>query len=438
MTKTRRIPRKMASAAKRLILAMLAFGAANPAAGVAQALAPAEQPNTYALRADRLIDPTDGSSVENVTVLVTEGFVTLVGSDIRIPNGVPVIDLQGQTLLPGVIDAHVHLMSRIPVGVPPDGWVTNTPMARRALIGVRQARETLLAGFTTVRDIGNSGNYVDIELRNAIAQGVVWGPTIIPAGKIIAPFGGQSHLNPERIELGSVEYFAADSPEEMIKAVRQNVHFGAEVIKIVVDGQPYLYTPDDIRVIVEEASHAGRKVAAHVLSDEGARNAIEAGVASLEHAWNMSDETLDMARAKGVSVVTSDFTVSAMRLYRWSEPLIRQFRGGLVDRMRRAYDHDVDMVFGSDLIWASPECDRGTCAMEQIDSFIEAGATPLQILQALTVNAARLLSMEGSRGRVAPGYAADIIAVPANPLDDISTLKNVTFVMKDGRVAKGG
>jgi imidazolonepropionase-like amidohydrolase len=346
------------------------------------------------------------------------------------------IDLSDRSVLPGVMDAHVHLAHRIPQGTPPGGWVTDSPMARRAMVGVLQARETLLAGFTTVRDIGNSGNYVDTELRMAVEAGIIWGPTIVTAGQIIAPYGAQSRLNPERPGLGEVEYIFADTPDEMVKAVRQNVHFGAQVIKIVIDDQEYLYSAEDVRIIVDEAARSGRKVAAHVLSDQGARNAIQGGVASLEHAWGMSDETLDLARDSGVVIVTSDFTVSAMRAYGWSDDVIDMRRELVVDRMRRALARNVEIVFGSDLIWGSDEWDRGSWAMEQLDSFTEAGATPLQVLRAVTVNAARLMDMGDERGRIAEGYAADIIAVDGNPLEDISTLMDVSFVMKDGRVAR--
>jgi imidazolonepropionase-like amidohydrolase len=404
----------------------------------AQASAPSDAANTHAILAGIVIDPVDGTALRDQIILVENGTIAAVGPDVTIPASVPVIDLSDRTVLPGIMDAHVHLAHRIPQGTSPSGWVTNTPMARRAMVGVRQAREVLLAGFTTVRDIGNSGNYVDTELRTAVAAGVIWGPTIVTAGMIIAPYGGQALLNPERPHLGEVEYIFADTPDEMVKAVRRNVHFGAQVIKIVVDDQEYLYSADDVRIIVDEAARSGRKVAAHVLTDQGARNAIEGGVASLEHAWGMSDETLDLARERGVVIVTSDFTVSALRAYEWPEEQIQAARRLVVDRMRRALARNVEIVFGSDLIWGSPEWDRGTWAMEQLDSFTEAGATPLQTLRAVTVNAARLMDLEGERGRIAEGYAADIIAVSGNPLEDTSALMDVSFVMKDGRVAKGG
>ncbi len=402
----------------------------------AQLLAPSMAPNSHAIHAGVLIDPTDGSVRHDQVVLVENGVITQVGVGVPIPRGVPIIDLSDYVVLPGLMDAHVHLTARVPRGSRLPAEAARTPMARRLVVGVLQARETLLAGFTTVRDIGNSGDYVDVELRDAIAQGIVWGPTMLVAGKIIAPFGGQSRLNPERPELGEIEYLYADTPDAMVRAVRQNIHFGADLIKIVVDDQAYLYSTEDIALIVREAARAGRDVAAHVLTDQGARNAIEGGVASLEHGWRMSDATLDLARDRGVALVTTDFSISAMEVYGWPDSLVQARRLLVVDRLRRALAHDVTVVFGSDLIWASAERDRGAWSIEQLASLAESGATPRQMLQILIANPSRLMHLEGTRGRIAVGQAADIIATRKNPLEDVTAFQDVVFVMTNGRVAK--
>src|ERR1700722_2571761 len=205
----------------------------------------------------------------------------------------------------------------------------------------------LAAGFTTVRDVGNAGNYADSALREAIENGLVPGPTMLNAGRIITPYGGQFHLQPQRPELGEPEYFFADSHDEMRKAVRENIHYGAKVIKIVVDDQPYIYSADDIRFIVQEANAAGLKVAAHCWTHQGARNAAEAGVASIEHGFAMTDDDIKLAQKNHVVLVGTEFTELAARAM--GEP---EWHGIFVDRLRRAYKIGITMAFGTDVMFS--------------------------------------------------------------------------------------
>jgi imidazolonepropionase-like amidohydrolase len=222
----------------------------------------------------------------------------------------------------------------------------------------------------------------------------------------------------------------------MRKAIRQNAHFGARVIKIVVDDQPYIYSADDIRFMVEEARGAGLKLAAHCVTERGARNAAEAGVASIEHGFEMSDETLELAKRNNVVLVGTDFTEKAWLAYDIPGELAKRLHARSVDRLRRAHRIGVTLAFGSDLIFRASDETRGTWTMSQIESFVEAGIPPKVILQAMTTNAARLLGVERSRGAISPGQFADIIATPENPLDNIRTLRQVSFVMKDGKIFK--
>ena len=227
-----------------------------------------------AIKAGKLVDPGSGTALSNQVIIIEAGRIKAVGPNLPIPAGAAVIDLGGSTVLPGLFDCHSHLCQM----TSPDNrdlFTTDVKQstAYRAIIGAAMAREMLESGFTTVRDVGNNGNYADTSLRNAIENGIVPGPTMINAGRIIAPFGGQYHLRPERVELGAPEYLVADTHDEMIKAVRENIHFGALVIKIVVDDQKYIYSPEDIRFIVAEAHRAGIKVAAHCMTEQGARNA---------------------------------------------------------------------------------------------------------------------------------------------------------------------
>jgi len=298
------------------------------------------------------------------------------------------------------------------------------------------AKEMLESGFTTVRDVGNNGNYADSSLRLAIENGIVPGPTMVNAGRIIAPFGGQYHLQPERKELGNPEYLFADTRDEMRKAIRENIQFGALVIKIVVDDQKYIYSVEDIKYLVEEARNAGLKVAAHCMTEQGARNAALGGVASIEHGFRMSDEALQLAKQNNVVLVGTDFTIPAAEALGLDSRTAGLFHGIFIDRLKRAYKIGVTMAYGTDTFAQVEGQTRGTLAVSYIDSFVEAGVPAKDTVKIMTINAARLLGVDKQRGAIKVGLAADIIATPENPFDNIQTLKKVSFVMKDGKVFK--
>lgn len=393
-----------------------------------------------AIKAGKLVMPETDTTLTNQIILVEGNRIKAVGADVQIPAGAKVIDLSKSTVLPGLFACHEHMAFLIRRQGPERGSLffydlTHTN-AERAIHGVVNARDMLTSGFTTIRDVGNDANYVATDLRRAIDQGLIPGPTIINSGRIIAPYGGQYFLNPERKELGAPEYFFADTRDEMRKAIRENIHFGARVIKIVVDDQRYIYSADDIRFMVAEAAAAGVKLAAHCVTEQGARNAAEGGVASIEHGFEMSDEVLQLAKKNNVVLVNTDLTEKAWMAYEMPPELAKRFHDRSVDRLKRAYKIGVTLAFGSDLIfWASDET-RGTWTISQIDSFVEAGIPPRAILLALTTNAAQLLGVEKLRGAIKPGLFADIIATPENPLDNINMLKQVNFVMKNGKVFK--
>jgi imidazolonepropionase-like amidohydrolase len=215
-----------------------------------------------------------------------------------------------------------------------------------------------------VRDVGNAGNYADTALRRAIEDGLVPGPTVVNAGRIITPFGGQYHgLPPERADIAIPEYLYADTPDEMRKAVRENIAFGAKVIKIVVDDQPYLYSVEDVRTIVKEAAAGGMKVAAHCATDAGSRIAAEGGVASVEHAYRASNPTLELMKAKGVYLVGTDFTEIAAH-----EMGMDEYHPWVVDRLKRAYQIGTPIAFGTDVCFVKEGETRGTLSMEFISS----------------------------------------------------------------------
>lgn len=393
-----------------------------------------------AIKAGKLVVPETGATLTNQIILVEGARIKAVGADVQIPAGATVVDLSRQTVLPGLFDCHTHMAFLINRRGSERGslyfYDLKYTNAARAIHGVVNSRDMLDSGFTTIRDIGNDGNYIATDLRRSIEQGLIPGPTIINAGRIIAPFGGQYQLQPERRHLGEPEYFYADTRDEMRKAIRENVHFGARVIKIVVDDQPYIYSVEDIKYMVAEAASAGVKLAAHCVTEQGARNAAEAGVASIEHGFDMSDEALALAKKNNVVLVSTDFSEKAWLAYDMPAEVAKRLYERGVDRLRRAHKIGVTLAFGSDLIFYAPDETRGTWTMSLVDVFVKAGIPPGDILRAFIPNSARLLGVSNVRGAISAGQFADIIATPENPLDNISTLKQVNFVMKNGKVFK--
>jgi imidazolonepropionase-like amidohydrolase len=393
------------------------------------------------IRAGRLVDPATGTASTGQQILVEGGVIRAVGTSVASPAGAQVVDLSDRTVLPGLMDAHTHLCLTMTTQ---GGKGLNELLqrllastlletnARRALVGAKNARDMLESGFTTVRDLGNAGNFADTDLRRAIEEGMVPGPTIINAGRIIGPLGGQYHgIQPDRPDLGEPEYLYADTPEEMRTAVRKNALFGAKVIKIVVDDQPYLYSVEDVKVLIAESARAGLRVAAHAGTEAGVRIAAEAGVASIEHAYTASTEALQLMKKKGVYLVGTDFSRSA------SEAMgMADYHQKVVERLKRARAVGVLMAYGTDIVFPAPGETRGTLSIGGIESFQEAGYSPAEILRSMTTSAAKLLGVDGQRGAIRPGMAADLVAVPGDPLADASVLRRVSFVMKDGKIVK--
>jgi len=409
-----------------------------------------------AIKVGKLVDPENGTTKENQIILVEGLKIKAIGSDIEIPTGAAIIDLSDSTVSPGLFDCHTHMVICIPsvrwlrslknmdrdkfaaYGNLYLNYTINKTTAFRALQGARNAYQMLEAGFTTIRDSGGAGNYSDTALREAIEQGYVPGPTIINSGRIISPAGGQFKygLQPERPNQGEPEYFYADTRDEMKKAVREVILYGAKVIKIIADTQPFIYSVEDIKFITEEAAKAGLKVAAHTTLEIGAYNCAKAGIASIDHGFTMSDKTLKLAKKNNVVLVGTDFTKEYWREYGMSDEAAEQAAAKLIDRIKRAYKIGVTMAFGSDVIFEVEGKTWGEVCKQMMDSYVRAGLPAKYILQTMTVNAAELLGVEKERGNIKVGLAADIIATPENPLDNIQTLKNVTFVMKNGNVFK--
>ena len=389
-----------------------------------------------AIKAGKLVDPETSTILTGQIILVEGSKIKAVGPDIDIPAGAKVIDLSDRTVLPGLVESHTHMLLTMDPELHASYYVTTLvgSTAYRAIEGVANARSMLESGFTTIRDMGNNALYGDTDLRKAIEAGVIPGPTMLNAGRIIAPFGGQLQLQPERPNLAEPEYFFADTRDELKKAIRENLHYGATVIKIVVDDQKYIYSVDDIKFVVEEAERAGFDVAAHCVTEQGFHNAAAAGVASIEHGFVATNEDLELARNNGVVLVGTDLDERAAGLWGFAD--VPSFRRDLIDRINRAYKIGVIMAYGSDVFFSVPGMTRGELSFGVLDTYVEAGLPPEYILKMITVNGIKLLGLEGERGKIEAGLAADIVATPENPLQDIMTLKRVSFVMKDGKVFK--
>jgi imidazolonepropionase-like amidohydrolase len=415
-----------------LLSVFSAIGLAGPAS-----LAQAPSPNVTVIRAGKLIDPATGEIRTDQSIVVTGNRITSVAATAEVPPGAAVIDLSKSTVMPGVMDMHTHMCMDVVPGRDHGNYYLTTlfdPDSLRSVEGLINAKSMLEAGFTTIRDVGNEGNYACTSVRQVISQGRTTGPTIYNAGRIIAPYGGQFQLQPGRRNLAEPEYAFADTRDEMVKAIRENLHYGALVIKIVVDDQRYIYSSDDIKFMIDEAARGGAKLAAHVWTTQGAHNAAVAGVASMEHLNGVADVDLELAKKNGVTAVFTPFPLAALDMFRNEPGSGKEEFAMEIDRLKAGRKVGIPIAFGSDAIMELPGKTRGQTTMEWIDSYVAAGFTPAELVKAMTTTPAKLLGLEARVGAIKAGMQADIIAMTANPLDNPQALKQVNFVMKAGKV----
>lgn len=401
---------------------------------------------TTILHCGRLVDVRSGEILSEMSVIVDgstiqavrQGFVSGSGGD-------TIVDLRTHTCMPGLIDSHVHLTSEYSDQSDIETFRLNP--ADYAYQSVGFAEKTLLAGFTTVRDLGGSAN-VNVSLRSAIGSGLISGPRVYTSGRSLASTGG--HADPtngmrmDLVEEPTPEDGVVNGPEDALRAVRQRYQDGADLIKITAtggvlsvasSGQNPQFTEEEIRAIVRIAEDYGFRVAAHAHGAEGIKRAVRAGVASIEHGTYLDDEGIELMKEHGtyyVPTITAGWWVADQaRIDGFFPEVVRGKAaeiGPLIqDTFARAYSAGVNIAFGTDTGVSA----HGDNALE-FRYMVEAGMPAVEAIQSATLGAAILLGVDDRLGRVEPGALSDIIAVPEDPRDDITTMERVSFVMKDG------
>jgi imidazolonepropionase-like amidohydrolase len=410
------------------------------------AIAQTKAPDSIVVKGARLLDVRKGSYIENAGVWIEGERIKAVGrfNDVAAlaPHEAKIIDLGRATLLPGLIDCHTHIMARFDDG--PNGYLlglATKSQAVRALEGAYNARITLQAGYTTIRDVENEGSdYADVALRDAINQGLAEGPRMLVATRAIAAVG---QYNPFGVSPDLTNFPTGaqmiSGVEETRRAVREQIGHGADLIKVYADWAHPTLTVEEIQVAVEEAHKQGLKVAAHANTPEGIKNAVTAGVDSIEHGHGINREDLELMKTKATFLVpTVGGSYASFERHKNDvvAPEIKQRRekvfADIQDEIHTAKSLGVKMAAGFD---ASGPGGQGKNASELL-GMNKFGLNPLEAIQAATVNAAELLSWQDKVGALEPALYADVIAVDGDPLTDITELQRVKFVMKGGTVVK--
>jgi imidazolonepropionase-like amidohydrolase len=428
----------------KTLLAVAAFALAPATLFAQRAAAPAQ---ATVLHAARLLDVATGAMMAPGEVLVQGERIVAVGEHVARPAGAEVIDLGDTTLMPGMIDAHVHLF--LHVGAE-NLQTFEESVPQRTLIAADAARADLMGGFTAERDMGTEGaGCADVAVRNAINKGMIPGPRMRVSCNAIDLTGGHEDaigFNPAQKALSNADY--ADSAEEVVKVIREQRKGGADFTKMYETGRdsfrdgvfktPYQYSEEELAAGVKEAERmgggagSGRGVAVHATGEPGTGFAVAAGVASVDHAYQLSDETMAAMKAKTIYAVPTFAIAEYFADHAATPEAAARERAEMAyhaEQFKRQLAAGVPMAVGSD-VGPFP---HGTQAHE-LELMVKYGMKPLAVIQADLLNGARLLGWAGQIGELKPGYFADVIAVPGNPVEDISAVTKVTFVMKGGVV----
>ena len=407
--------------------------------------ASALQAKTIILQPDAYLDVVSGKLIKDRWIVVEDNKINAIvkKGSIKLSPDARLLELSGKTLLPGVMDMHVHLTSDAA-----DNFLLRRgySLPRMTVKAVKNAEITLMAGFTTVRNLGGPG-YAVIGVRDSINAGEVLGPRIWAAGHSVGITGGHCDDNFSPPEKKSKSPAAADGPWQVRAKVREQIKYGANTIKVCATGGVFSkgtkvgiqqLTEEEIRAAVEEAHMRGLIIAAHAHGTDGIKAAIRAGVDSIEHCSFMDKEAIRLAVENGTflscDIYNTEYTLAFGEANGVPEENInkeKQVSKAQRDSFRRATKAGAKMVFGSDAA-IYPHGDNG----KQFSRMVQFGMTPLQAIQSATINSAQLLQQEQQLGQIKSGYLADIIAVEGNPLDDITVMENVSFVMKDGHIYK--
>jgi len=399
-------------------------------------------PKTVVIRAGRVLDVKTGKTLTNQTIVIQGDRIASIGADAQVPAGATVITLPNATVLPGLIDAHTHITFNPNFGY---SWLAIS-VPREALIGAKNARLTLEAGFTTVRNVGAKG-YADVALRDAINAGDVPGPRMLVSGPALSITGGHCDNNLLPFDYHATSDGVADGVEAVQHRTREIIKYGADLIKVCATGgvlskgdnpQHSQYTLEEMKAIVADAHRLGRKVAAHAHGAQGILWASEAGVDSIEHGSYIDDAAIAEMKKNGTYLVPTLYLMdwffeNAERIGTPPDLIAKgkEVMPAARKNVARAFAAGVKVGFGTD----AAVYPHGLNAHE-FAVMVKLGLTPLQAIQAATINDADLLGWSDKVGTIEPGKFADIVAVDGDPLQDVSTLERVKFVMKGGEVVK--